>query len=109
MGGRHHSLTGIRRVRMKFLRRTTARAAVVAGMLFGLFHLSPWIVQSAAFLGVVFGLLVIRVGSTVPAMLAHATNNATALTLAFLMSKGSGRTTHPPAVLSVAVAVFAVS
>ncbi len=90
-------------------RRGALRAVAVTGVLFGLFHVSPWTIPSATFLGLVFGILVIRTGSIVPAMLAHAANNTISLTVAFLVSKWAERTTYPPALLSAAVAVFAVS
>lgn len=67
------------------LRRRGRRWAVgVTALLFALFHLSPWAFAPALFLGVVFGTLVVRSGSTLSAILAHAGNNTVAITLAWL-------------------------
>ncbi|MDH3492049.1 MAG: CPBP family intramembrane metalloprotease [Acidobacteriota bacterium] len=65
-------------------RNGKARAVVITALLFAVFHVSPWSFVPALFLGIVFGVLVVRTGSTVPAILAHIANNATAFTVSYL-------------------------
>jgi membrane protease YdiL (CAAX protease family) len=55
-------------------------AVLITAMLFALFHANPWQFMGPLFLGLLFGWLTIRSGSLWPAILAHALNNATALT-----------------------------
>ena len=52
-------------------RRGSWFAIVLTGLLFGLFHLDPWRILPAAFLGCVFGWLTVRTQSIVPAIVAH--------------------------------------
>jgi hypothetical protein len=73
-------------------------------VLFGVFHLNPWSVVPAAALGALFGLLTVRTNSTLPAMIAHAGNNATALTAAFLYRDRLGG--EPPALMLVLAVLF---
>lgn len=63
-------------------RRGKWYAITVAAILFGVYHLNPTTVIPAVFLGLVFGLLVVRTGSLLPAILAHIANNATAIVVA---------------------------
>lgn len=85
------------------LRRKGSRKAVlITAVLFALYHVSPWILVPGFFLGVVLGTLVVRTGSTVPAILAHMASNATAFTVGYLY-----RDQTEPAV-SVPMAVLAV-
>ena len=56
---------------------------VITALLFALFHVSPWILVPGFFLGIVFGILAIRTGSTVPAIIAHIANNTTAFTVSY--------------------------
>lgn len=58
----------------------TAPAVLITAMLFALFHVNPWQFMGPLFLGLIFGWLTVRSGSLWPAILAHALNNATALT-----------------------------
>lgn len=58
-------------------------AILVSGILFGLFHLDPWRIAPAAFLGIMFGWLTVRTQSLLPAILAHFANNATAISVAY--------------------------
>lgn len=60
-------------------RRGTRYAVAVTAVLFGVYHLSPPNVVPAIFLGLVFGMLVARTGSLLPAILAHTGSNATAI------------------------------
>jgi hypothetical protein len=60
------------------------KAVLITSLLFALFHFNPWNFLPPLFLGVSFGILTLRTGSTVPAMIAHATNNALAFTIAYL-------------------------
>lgn len=53
--------------------------AVVVGVLFGLFHLSPYRFVPTVLLGVVLTVIVLRTGSLFPAILFHFLNNAMAV------------------------------
>lgn len=64
-------------------RRGAVHAVVVTALLFAVFHLNPWNLLSAAGLGVLLGIVTVRTGSTLPAMVCHACSNATACTFAF--------------------------
>ena len=57
-------------------------AAVITGVLFGLFHLDVYRILPAAVLGTLLGLIALEGGSILPAMLAHLCNNAILITLA---------------------------
>ncbi len=59
-------------------RKGPHKAVLITSLLFGLFHLDPWHFLTPLFLGVVAGILTFRTGSTIPAMIAHASFNATA-------------------------------
>jgi len=61
-----------------------AKAILITSVLFALFHLNPWNFLPPFFLGVVFGVMTLRAGSTIPTMIAHAATNATSFTLAYL-------------------------
>lgn len=54
-------------------------AAILAGVIFGLYHLNPFNLIPLMALGIVFGLLVYRTGSILSAVLAHFVNNAAAI------------------------------
>ncbi len=93
------------------LRRKGSRKAVlITAVLFALYHVSPWILVPGFFLGVVLGTLVVRTGSTVPAILAHMASNATAFTVAYLYrDQTEPAVCVPMAVLAVGfLAAFAV-
>ncbi len=65
-----------------FRRVGTTRAAVVAtSVFFALIHLSVFRFAPTFLVGAVFALVVVRTGSLFPAMLAHATYNALAITM----------------------------
>ena len=68
-------------------RRGPVFSILVSGLLFGLFHLDPWRILPAAFLGCVFGWLTYRTQSLMPAILGHFANNATAVTAGYLFSE----------------------
>jgi len=57
-------------------------AAVLTGVLFGLYHLDVWRLLPSTTLGVLLSLLALRSGSLVPAMVAHFLNNAVLVILA---------------------------
>jgi len=65
-------------------RRGTVFAVLVAAAIFGTYHINPWTIVPAMFLGIVLGTIVVRTGSTVASILAHTLNNATAFTVAYL-------------------------
>lgn len=60
-----------------------AEAVFRSALIFALFHLNPVSLLALLELGLFFGLLYHRTGSLVPGMVAHATQNATALGLYF--------------------------
>jgi membrane protease YdiL (CAAX protease family) len=66
--------TGVRPVEAVFL----------SGLIFALFHLNPVALLALLELGLFFGLLYQRTGSLLPSMVAHATQNATALGIYFI-------------------------
>lgn len=57
-------------------------AVVVQALLFGALHGLAFRILPTAALGMVLGMVVVRTGSILPAMMVHALNNVTALTLA---------------------------
>ena len=61
-----------------------AWAIVVGALVFAAFHLNPWTFASLLIIGLYLGVLVQRTRSLVPAMLAHALNNAQSLVIATL-------------------------
>ena len=63
----------------------------LAAVLFAAYHLNPWSFLPAFALGVLFGFLTVRTNSVVPAMICHASNNATAITVGLLFkNEGHG-------------------
>lgn len=62
-------------------RVSDAVAVLLTAALFAVFHLSIYRLFGTALLGVVMGMLVVRSGSIVPAMIFHGLNNAMALLL----------------------------
>ncbi len=56
-----------------------AGGAVVAGIIFALYHLNPFTLMPLMALGIVFGLLVYKTGSILAAILAHFVNNGVAI------------------------------
>ena len=68
-------------------------AAIVTGLLFGVFHLDPWRLLPTALLGVALSGIALRSDSIVPAMAAHFVNNACLIVLARL---GADDTTTLP-------------
>jgi membrane protease YdiL (CAAX protease family) len=61
---------------------TANRAIIVQAMIFALFHFDPWRLPEILALGLFLGFLTQRSGSLVPAILAHAFNNALSIGLA---------------------------
>jgi uncharacterized protein len=61
-----------------------AEAIFLSGLVFALFHLNPVALLALLELGLFFGLLYHRTGSLLPGMVAHATQNATALGIYFI-------------------------
>jgi membrane protease YdiL (CAAX protease family) len=57
---------------------------IFSSLLFGLIHLNPFTLFPLAVAGVVLGAIYLRTGSLVAPIVAHATNNFTALTLAYM-------------------------
>lgn len=73
----HHSITPTERGKGMV-------AAVVAGVIFGLYHLNPFTLIPLAALGVYFGFVVYRTQNIVPAMVAHFFNNFLACLAVYL-------------------------
>lgn len=84
-------------------RRGTAKAVVITAILFGVYHMNPWSLVPAFFLGLVFGTMTARTGSVVPSTLAHVANNATAFIVGFALAD------QPDATARVAMAVLAAA
>ena len=59
-------------------------AAILTGLLFGIFHLDVWRLLPTALLGVVLSGIALASDSIVPAMVAHFVNNACLIVLARL-------------------------
>jgi membrane protease YdiL (CAAX protease family) len=60
------------------------KSAVVAGMVFGVYHLNPFNVVPIVVIGIAFGLIVYRSGNILLAMAAHFLNNAIAVLAVWL-------------------------
>lgn len=73
-------------------RLPTAAAALITGLLFGLFHLDAWRLLPTTLLGVLLSLVALWGGSIVPAMLAHLANNGILITLATLAPESATET-----------------
>lgn len=80
--------------------------AIVAGLLFGLFHLDPVRIVAASYLGIFGGWLVIRTGSLWPAILSHFANNFIALSVGYILR---GTTDLPPWLFPSLIGLFVVS
>ncbi|MBI1951928.1 MAG: CPBP family intramembrane metalloprotease [Acidobacteria bacterium] len=89
----------------------SAPKAILAGaFVFAGFHLNPWRFSVLLVIGLFLGYLVHRTGSLLPAMLAHAFNNAMSLGLAGLGETAQAGLLHSPWAhgASAACLVFAV-
>jgi len=62
------------------------QAAVLAGVIFGAFHLNPFSLVAVSTLGIFFGLLVYRTGNLCLSIIAHAVNNALACAALYFFS-----------------------
>lgn len=62
----------------------TRRAIIITALLFGFYHLNPWVFLPAAFIGAVYGYIVVKTGSIIPAMTAHMINNAAAIIFGYI-------------------------
>ena len=83
-------------------RKGVWRGIVYTALLFAVFHTNPWIFFPAFGLGILLGLVTVRTNSTLPAMICHASTNATTAIVSFLYRRNSE---HQPYLL---VGVFAV-
>jgi sodium transport system permease protein len=61
-------------------------AAIITGLLFGLFHLSVWRLLPTAVLGFALSLIALSADSIIPAMIAHFANNACIIAIALASS-----------------------
>lgn len=80
----------------------SGRAVWLTALLFGLFHFNPQNFAAPAILGLLFGYLVLWTGSLYPAMIAHITNNALAVTLGFAGNLSRAKAPPAPAVEAAA-------
>ncbi len=77
-------------------------AVVLSAMAFAVYHLNPIQMLPTLLLGLAFGTIALRAGSSLPTMLAHALNNTFALLVArgdvpaFASTTGSGWLYHHP-------------
>lgn len=62
---------------------SNASAILIAGILFGAFHLDPYRFLPVTLLGILFGYMVVRTGSILTGMVAHSTNNAIAMLISY--------------------------
>jgi sodium transport system permease protein len=65
-------------------RLSPAGAAILTGLLFGIYHLDPWRLLPTAILGVALSGIALASSSIIPAMVAHFVNNACLILLARL-------------------------
>jgi len=72
-------------------RRGVWRGVIYTALLFGVFHLNPWLFLSATGLGLLFGVIVIRTNSIVCAMACHMGTNATAALAIYFQPEDGGR------------------
>nr|WP_286673034.1 CPBP family intramembrane glutamic endopeptidase [Anaeromonas frigoriresistens] len=63
------------------------KAIFISAILFGIFHFNLQNLLGPIFLGVLFGFMVYRTNSLIAGIIGHATNNAFAWTLTYLVSK----------------------
>lgn len=63
------------------------QAILISGIMFGLFHFNLQNLFGPIFLGILFGYILYKTDSIFSTMLAHATNNAIALSLGVIMKK----------------------
>jgi hypothetical protein len=61
-----------------------SKSVIITAILFALFHLDPWHFLAPLFFGIVLGIMTLRTGSTIPAMIVHASANAASHTVAYL-------------------------
>jgi hypothetical protein len=82
------------------------RAAIITGVIFGAYHLSPFTIVPLAALGIFFGFIVYRTGNILVAMAAHFFNNLVACLAAYFQLEDDMVTILPGGSMSVpAVAV----
>ncbi|MGO1369172.1 MAG: CPBP family glutamic-type intramembrane protease [Senegalia sp. (in: firmicutes)] len=62
------------------------KAIFISAFLFGIFHFNIQNLLGPIFLGIVFGFIVYRTNSLIAGMIAHATNNALAWSLTYMLS-----------------------
>jgi sodium transport system permease protein len=72
-------------------RLSPAGAAILTGLLFGIYHLDPWRLVPTAILGVALSGIALGSGSIIPAMVAHFVNNACLILLARLHADDTDR------------------
>jgi sodium transport system permease protein len=71
-------------------------AIVAAGILFGAFHVDPYRFVPVSLLGILFGYLVLKTGSILTAMVAHATNNSIAILISYAILTAQEQQKLPP-------------
>jgi membrane protease YdiL (CAAX protease family) len=73
----------------------SAKAILFTALLFAAFHLNRWNFLPALLLGAVFGVMVLRTKSTISAILAHTSCNATAFTVAYVLREQPESAVYP--------------
>lgn len=71
-------------------------AIVVVGVLFGAFHVDPYRFVPVSLLGMLFGYLVLKTGSILTGMVAHATNNSIAILISYAILTAQEQQKLPP-------------
>ena len=84
-------------------------AVIATAVLFGLFHQTLEIAIPASILGLFYGWVVIRTGSLIPAIVAHLTNNAAAMSYLYFLEAEDPIWLIPCCVFSGVVGVVAIS
>lgn len=59
---------------------------ILAGILFGVFHIDPYRLVPVTLLGILFGYMVVKTGSIFTGMIAHSTNNGIIILLSYVAS-----------------------
>lgn len=84
-----------------------ALGVIASAFVFGLFHLDPWRFVGIAVLGLFLGYLTSVTGSLVPAVVAHASNNAISISLAASGRLADGRLPASAATIIAALLLIA--
>jgi membrane protease YdiL (CAAX protease family) len=89
------------------------KSVLVAGVIFGLFHMQPLGLLSLSLMGILFGYFYYRTRSLGPSMAAHCTNNFLAVLILYVQSSGrdlhsGGHQDFPPFIVIISLVVEAL-